>query len=52
GGAEASHDHTEGTDTAAWDAGHASLTPLTLTFSSSEHADLANNVARHTTTTG
>ena len=45
GGAEATHDLTEGTDTAAWDRGDASLTPLTLSFHGPEHAEWVDRLA-------
>ncbi|MBW2455479.1 MAG: 5'/3'-nucleotidase SurE [Deltaproteobacteria bacterium] len=45
GGAAAKHDLTAGTDTAAWDMGNASLTPLTLSFFAPEHADFVDQVA-------
>lgn len=46
GGAGVRHEHlVPGSDTEAWDAGHVSVTPLTLDLFSPEHAPLAAEVA-------
>jgi 5'-nucleotidase len=48
GGSSARHDRTGGTDTDAWEAGHASLTPLSLDLFASDTAQLASAVAADT----
>jgi 5'-nucleotidase len=45
GGAGVRHDHVPGSDTEAFDAGHASVTPLTLDLTSSGHTAVAEHVA-------
>lgn len=45
GGSNVRHDQAEGTDTAAWDAGHASVTPLILNLTAPSFADLAEALA-------
>lgn len=44
GGSNVRHDQAEGTDTAAWDAGQASVTPLTLELTEARFADLAAHI--------
>lgn len=46
GGSNVRHDETLGTDTGAWEAGFASLTPLTLDLASHCHEPLAGTVSR------
>jgi 5'-nucleotidase len=45
GGKNVAHDQTDGTDTCAWDAGHASVTPLSLELTCKTHGALAASVA-------
>jgi 5'-nucleotidase len=45
GGAGFHHHHVEGSDTAAYDAGHVSVTPLTLDLFAADHAGFALAVA-------
>src|SRR5690606_6985955 len=45
GGSEVKHDRVRGTDTDAWEEGHASVTPLTLELFAHHHAELASAVA-------
>jgi 5'-nucleotidase len=45
GGSDVKHERTEGTDTDAWEAGSASLTPLTLELWNPTHAELTKSVA-------
>jgi len=49
GGSNVEHGLSEGTDTAAWEAGIASLTPLTLELSAPEQLTLAERLADKTT---
>ena len=44
GGSNVRHDETDGTDTGAWEAGIASLTPLTLDLTAHTHDELAATV--------
>jgi 5'-nucleotidase len=46
GGANVRHDQLEGTDTAAWDAGRASVTPITLELTEPRFSALVADVVR------
>jgi 5'-nucleotidase len=45
GGSNVRHDQAEGTDTAAWDNGQVSVTPLTLELTEPRFAELARQLA-------
>jgi 5'-nucleotidase len=44
GGSDVTHDRAQGTDTDAWELGHASVTPLTLDLFAHHHARLSTTV--------